>query len=210
MNAIFVTEKEAREFINTNFGASARIRGAAVTSDTSFDFDKVPYSWDGETEAYDVNDGEALVGFMEPKGAVYSVSFREHYAEFPSAYQARLSAAAIRDAAEDNNQSGEIIISCNDAAGFHGNVVEVIVVEGDDDTPEGEDTSLSANRDTRRRIGAAIHAARVDAKISIRDLADKSGISKNQICRIEAGRLNATIDTLNALAIALNLEINMD
>lgn len=210
MNAIFVTEKEAREFINTNFGASARIRCAAVTADTSFDIDEVPYSWDGETEAYDVNDGAALVGFMEPEGAVYSVSFREHYAEFPSVYQARQAAAAIREEAEDNNQSGEIIIGCNDAAGFHGNVVEVIIVEGDDDNPEGEDSSLSANRDTRRRIGAAIRAARVAKVMSIRDLADKSGVSKNQICRIETGRLNATIDTLNALAIALNLEINMD
>lgn len=65
MKAIFVTEKEAREFINNNFGQDAILKDCEVSDSERFDIDEVPYQWGGSTFAYEVNNGEAYVGFME-------------------------------------------------------------------------------------------------------------------------------------------------
>lgn len=66
------------------------------------------------------------------------------------------------------------------------------------------------NRETRKRIGSQLKAERERQGISIRSLAEKTGVDKNIISRIEAGRANATIDTLNALAMYLGLTVNLD
>lgn len=62
---------------------------------------------------------------------------------------------------------------------------------------------------TRKRVGRIINEARESRGLSLRALSDMSGIDKNQISRIEAGRLNATLDTITALATALGLTLDL-
>lgn len=70
-----------------------------------------------------------------------------------------------------------------------------------------EDDPKEQARLVRKAFGTAINAARIEKCLSIRDLEEKTGINRNSIYRIEAGRLNATIDTYTALASALGLEV---
>ncbi|MDE6026669.1 MAG: helix-turn-helix domain-containing protein, partial [Muribaculaceae bacterium] len=55
-------------------------------------------------------------------------------------------------------------------------------------------------REHRKRIGEAFKDAREEMSLSIRDVEESTGISKNIICRLEAGRANATIATLKTIA----------
>lgn len=59
----------------------------------------------------------------------------------------------------------------------------------------------------RRRIGAAIREARTDQGMTLRDLSAKCGINYGNLCRIEAGRLNTTIDSLAAICEALGIQV---
>lgn len=61
----------------------------------------------------------------------------------------------------------------------------------------------------RERIGAAIAALRTKNKMTVRDLADKTGINHSNLCKIEGGKLSATIDTLSKIANALGAKITM-
>lgn len=65
------------------------------------------------------------------------------------------------------------------------------------------------NRETRQRIGESIRNARLAQNLSVRALEELTGINKNQICRVEGGRANVTIDTISTIADALNLSINL-
>lgn len=65
------------------------------------------------------------------------------------------------------------------------------------------------NRESRQRIGETIRNARVAKNLTVRALEELTGINKNQICRVEGGRANVTIDTISTLAAALNLSINL-
>lgn len=64
-------------------------------------------------------------------------------------------------------------------------------------------------RYVRKKIGRLINEAREARGLSIRALAEIAGVDKSQICRIEGGRLNASIDTITALADALGMEIGL-
>lgn len=55
-------------------------------------------------------------------------------------------------------------------------------------------------RGHRKRIGKALREAREEAGMSIRAVAEATGIDKGIISRTEAGRANTTIDTINLLA----------
>lgn len=59
----------------------------------------------------------------------------------------------------------------------------------------------------RERIGAAIAALRTKNKMTVRDLADKTGINHSNLCKIEGGKLSPTIDTLCKIADALDARI---
>lgn len=59
----------------------------------------------------------------------------------------------------------------------------------------------------RERIGAAIAALRTKNKMTVRDLADKTGINHSNLCKIEGGKLAPTIDTLSKIADALGAKI---
>ena len=53
------------------------------------------------------------------------------------------------------------------------------------------------------RVEYKIYEERRRKKMSLRDLAEKSGISKSQISRIENGEMHPTVYTLCLIAIAL-------
>lgn len=58
-------------------------------------------------------------------------------------------------------------------------------------------------------IGAAIKEARSAQSISIRELAQLTGMSKNNIVRIEAGLYNYTIDNLVEILSALKMDLDI-
>lgn len=61
----------------------------------------------------------------------------------------------------------------------------------------------------RERIGAAIAALRAKKQMTVRDLADKTGINHSNLCKIEGGKMSPTIDTLSKIANALGAKITM-
>ena len=65
-------------------------------------------------------------------------------------------------------------------------------------------------RAARKRIGQQLKEARENKGFSIRQFADICGINKSQICRVEAGRLNVGIDTIAAMADALDLTLTLE
>lgn len=73
-------------------------------------------------------------------------------------------------------------------------------------TPDQKDI----NRMMRKRLGTQIRAAREAKGLSIRVLAEKAGVDKSQICRVEAGRYNSTIDSINSIASVLGLRLILE
>lgn len=61
----------------------------------------------------------------------------------------------------------------------------------------------------RESVGRQIREARTKAGLSLRELADKCGIAFNHIGRIEKGKYNVSIDTLERIAKALNCSITI-
>lgn len=74
----------------------------------------------------------------------------------------------------------------------------------------GETFIVWKSSDLKKRLGEVIFNKRMDKGMSIRDLADKCGMSKNNIVRIEEGKYNYTIDTLGTIAGALGLHFNLE
>lgn len=201
MNAIFITEKEAREFIGREYGEDARLKSASITSDMHFDIDEVPYPWGGETAAFDVNHGEALVGYMEEDNE-YRITYYDIEEKADSLYAAREIAAAIKREAEDLCVFGVIEIS--DRFGF----TDEIEVDNEYDDEPGDPAELYAKWQ-RLKIGKRIKDMRLSKALSIRELAALAGLSKNHIVRIEEGRYNYTVDTLTSVANALGISIEI-
>lgn len=73
---------------------------------------------------------------------------------------------------------------------------------------------MGAGDDTKQRnrirIGRLIADARRKQGLSIRELADKSGVSYQNITKIENGRYNVSIDILGKLCRALDLKIDLN
>src|SRR6185436_4575987 len=59
----------------------------------------------------------------------------------------------------------------------------------------------------RRRVGESIKRAREARGLSLSDLARQSGTAKATLSALEAGRANPTLETLWALAAALQLSL---
>lgn len=59
------------------------------------------------------------------------------------------------------------------------------------------------------KIGQNLKGARLARKWTQKDLADRSGISLSMVSAVERGQRNVTIDTLQALAAALGLELQV-
>ena len=69
------------------------------------------------------------------------------------------------------------------------------------------DRLAEVRRDNRKTMGATLRRIREERQLSIRDVEERTGISKNIICRTEAGRSNTTIDTIAVLADCYGLRI---
>ena len=82
-------------------------------------------------------------------------------------------------------------------------------MDNNDVLSQRDDEKKDKARATRQVFGEAIKAARAERGLSIRDLEERTGVTRNTICRIEGGRLNATLDTYSALASALGLELSL-
>lgn len=65
------------------------------------------------------------------------------------------------------------------------------------------------NLTIRKEVGEQIKAARKKAGLSLRDIEEKTGISRNHISRIEQGRYNVTIDTLSTVCEVLNIKLTI-
>ena len=59
----------------------------------------------------------------------------------------------------------------------------------------------------RERIGHLVREHREKAGLTVRELAEKAGITHSHIVRIEAGRYNVTVDTLDKLGKVLGFKL---
>ena len=63
--------------------------------------------------------------------------------------------------------------------------------------------------DIRTKVGAELRALRLSKGLTTRGLAEIVGVDHGHIVRIESGKYNVRIDTVNALANALDAEITL-
>ena len=63
------------------------------------------------------------------------------------------------------------------------------------------------NEQERQRIGEVIAAIRAEHGITQQELADRTGLLRNHVCRIEKGRLSVGLDHLSAIAEALGKKL---
>lgn len=204
MNAFFLTKNEALEFIKKHFGENVIIRNNKMVDDsTEFDINEVPFPWSGETEAFEVNNGEAYIAYWEGD-AVYTIKFHDFEVKSDCDYRARQVAEQMKEVAEDCNISGKISVS----DGYE--IFEEIEVDlYDEEEPEGNIVDFK-NAWKRAEIGQTIRKARTAKGLSIRELAKIADMSKNNIERIENGAYNYTIDNLNAIASALDITLTVE
>lgn len=78
----------------------------------------------------------------------------------------------------------------------------------------GEWINLVANRifdeiEERQRIGQRIAELRKEKGLTQQDIADRTGIQRNHISRIEAGKYSVGFDTLQSIAEALGGRIDI-
>jgi DNA-binding XRE family transcriptional regulator len=58
-------------------------------------------------------------------------------------------------------------------------------------------------------VGSQLHAFRIKRGLTTRQLAELTGLTHSHIVRIEAGKYNVGIDTLEKLILALGAELNI-
>lgn len=68
------------------------------------------------------------------------------------------------------------------------------------------DRPMLIKQTARRMIGEQVKNARQGAGLTLRQLAELTGIAHNHISRIEQGRYNVNLDTLAVIADALGLK----
>ncbi|WP_026837079.1 helix-turn-helix domain-containing protein [Gillisia sp. JM1] len=59
----------------------------------------------------------------------------------------------------------------------------------------------------QKKVGSRIREIRLNKNISQQDLAAKCNFEKSNLSRMEAGRVNSTLATLNVVANALEINI---
>lgn len=72
-----------------------------------------------------------------------------------------------------------------------------------------EDKAEKTRYINRMRVGALIAEARKKQGLTVRELAEKSGVSYQNITKIENGKYNVSIDILGKLCKALDLKIDL-
>ena len=71
-----------------------------------------------------------------------------------------------------------------------------------------EERSDKIKQEARLNIGHALRGLREAMNLSQEALAEKVGIKRSNIARIEGGKYNVTLDTLAVIANALDCNIN--
>lgn len=61
----------------------------------------------------------------------------------------------------------------------------------------------------RTQIGARVKELRTERGLSMQQLADAAGITKANVCNIEAGKYSVGIDVLYRVAVSLDAEIRI-
>lgn len=61
----------------------------------------------------------------------------------------------------------------------------------------------------RTKVGENIRAIRQEKKISLRDLEKITGIARGHLSNIETGKQNATLETIQQLATALDCDVQI-
>lgn len=63
--------------------------------------------------------------------------------------------------------------------------------------------------DTRTRIGQRLQESRKAKGMTQQDVADKSGVTRTTVSKIEAGRFNAGVDIVDKLARAMGASLDI-
>ncbi|HPE24132.1 helix-turn-helix domain-containing protein [Albidovulum sp.] len=69
------------------------------------------------------------------------------------------------------------------------------------------DADLSTRTDITTAVGTAVHSLRMQAAMTLRELARKSDVSPAMISRIENGQVSPSLSTLEALAVAFDVPV---
>jgi transcriptional regulator with XRE-family HTH domain len=63
------------------------------------------------------------------------------------------------------------------------------------------------NEILQRKVGKRIQELRIQQDLSQQDLAAKCNFEKSNMSRLEAGKVNCTLSTINKVATALEVEV---
>ena len=74
--------------------------------------------------------------------------------------------------------------------------------------PPEDDEDKQASAELQAAFGHSVKEARQKAGLTQTDLAERSGISRVDISRIESGQINVTLRTMRKLAAALDLRVS--
>ncbi len=72
---------------------------------------------------------------------------------------------------------------------------------------ESQDTHLSTDTSVDIAVGRALHAFRTQQNLTLQTLSDTAGVSRGMISRIENGQVSPSLNTLTALAQALDTSL---
>ena len=68
---------------------------------------------------------------------------------------------------------------------------------------------MSTKEETRKRIGQRVRILRTQAGLTQQELADRAGLQRTHIGRIEGGKYAVNIETLQAIAEALGMTVDI-
>ena len=74
--------------------------------------------------------------------------------------------------------------------------------------PPEDDEDKQASAEMQAAFGRNVKAARQKAGLTQTDLAERSGISRVDISRIEGGQINVTLRTMRKLAAAFDVRVS--
>ena len=68
---------------------------------------------------------------------------------------------------------------------------------------------MSTKEETRHRIGQRVKALRLAAGLSQQELADRAGLNRTHIGRIEDGAFGSQVETIQQIAEALGMSVDI-
>ena len=68
---------------------------------------------------------------------------------------------------------------------------------------------MSTKEETRQRIGQRVKALRLAAGLSQQELADRAGLNRTHIGRIEDGAFGSQVETIQQIAEALGMTVDI-